>query len=167
MMRSGAAGLAVAVFISVATLAQSPAAPETSTAKLAIANEAIVKCGIRAQTAAYFDNLSNSIVSAAKKSEFGLNDAQWAAYSNIVRKDMDTKTNDYISVIATDYALHFSAEDMHAMIEFCLSPAGKRISEARAQMETESFAVRQKFLKDAATYAMQDALRLVKSEKPL
>jgi hypothetical protein len=167
MMRSGAAGLAIAAFIPLATQAQSPAHPENSTAKLAIANEAIVKCGIRTQINAYFDKLSNSIVSAAKKSEFGLNDAQWAAYSDIVRKDMDAKTSDYISVVATDYALHFSTGDMHAMIEFCLSPAGKRISEARAQMETESFAVRQTFLKGAATYAMQDALQKVKSEKPL
>ncbi|HEY2069229.1 MAG TPA: DUF2059 domain-containing protein [Rhizomicrobium sp.] len=122
-------------------------------------------CGERDQMAAYFAKLADQAVDAAKKGGISLSDAQWVRFRGTVQADIDARLDDFLTLLAADYAAHYSAADIQAMVDYCQTPLGRKLTKLRAQMEAETYDTREAFLSAIMLSAMQDAQQRIQTKE--
>jgi len=151
------ASVVAAVVLSTTLPAISGSSSNTKKALVTAANEVIATCGERNQINVFLEKTADMTVAAAHKTQPNLTEDQWAQFRTIVRNDLISKTDTYLALVTADYATHLSASDMHAIVVFCQTPAGRKLSSARSQMERDTFDARQAWLHSAILAAFQDA----------
>jgi hypothetical protein len=161
-MRARLSVLAALLAVSVATGAAAAGgttdkASDDQSARLQMARDVIDACGEREQMAAYFDKAASEVVTQARQQTPDLSDAQWTTFGRIVSDDLNKQVDTYLELIATTYTQYLSVDDMRTMTEYCHSPVGRKVSSLRARMESETFEIREAWLRSTLIAALADA----------
>jgi hypothetical protein len=166
-MRAGSWVCVAIAFVVATTLpATAEDAPsDDQAARMTAANNMFVVCGERDQLTVFFEKSVDAIVAAAHTTQPSLTDDQWTQYRGIVHDDLMAKVDDYIAFLTADYAVHFSVADIGAMVDFCRTPIGQKVSKIRSQMELETFDAREAWMRSAMLAAMQDAQQKVQTKE--
>lgn len=132
-------------------------------ARVAIATEVIAVCGERKQIETFFEKSAEYVAKSQRAQTPTFSDAQWRAYQTIIADDLKKDIDSYLAYNAESYAQYFTVSDMQAMEAYCRSPVGQKMSNVRAQMEADTFAYRQEWMRAALTAAMSDAQQKVQA----
>ena len=161
MRMAALGGLLSAVLLAPAAAASGD---DSHDARIKAATEMVDVCGERGQIEAYFERTANMTVGLAHHQISNLSDDEWKKFSDIVQADLKGNIDSYIAFTIEEYAQYYAVSDMAAVTEFCRTPAGRKVSDLRTRMETETYDLRERFLRDAVTHALTDAQQKLQSE---
>ena len=161
-MLMAAALLGAAALLANSATAQSQ--DDNHAARVAAATAMYDTCGERKQLESYFEKYAELTVERARAQTPTFNDAQWKAYQAIMVEDLNKGLDDYIAIATENYAAHFTVEDIQTIAAFCRSRVGQKIAGMRAQMEADTFELRQAWMESAIRAAISDAQQKAQSE---